>query len=61
MDTGTTTAGGRDAKQRELLVFLLLTVVLAPVLAVAFVGGWGLVVWMLQHVYGPPGPPAGLS
>ena len=45
-------------RRRELLAFLFLTVVLAPVLAVAIVGGWGFVVWMYQIIYGPPGPPA---
>ena len=39
-------------------MFLFLTVVLAPVLAVAAVGGYGFVVWILQMLYGPPGPPA---
>ena len=39
-------------------MFLFLTVVLAPVLAVAVVGGYGFVVWILQMIYGPPGPPA---
>ena len=39
-------------------MFLLLTVVLAPVLAVMVVGGYGFLVWMYQLVAGPPGPPA---
>jgi nitrate reductase NapE len=38
-------------------MFLFLTVVLAPVLAIAVVGGYGFIVWMLQMIYGPPGPP----
>ena len=41
-----------------LRMFLLLTVVLAPVLAVMVVGGYGFLVWMYQLVAGPPGPPA---
>lgn len=41
----------------ELRVFLFLTVVLAPVLAVMVVGGYGFAVWMYQLVAGPPGPP----
>jgi len=45
-------------QRRELFAFLFLTVVLAPVLAVAIVGGWGFVVWIFQIIYGPPGPPA---
>lgn len=56
-------AGGlqpRDQPTRaqELSLFLLLTVVLAPVLAVAIVGGYGFLVWMYQLIAGPPGPPA---
>lgn len=41
----------------ELRIFLLLTVVLAPVLAVLTVGGYGFLVWMYQLVAGPPGAP----
>jgi nitrate reductase NapE component len=41
-------------------MFLFLTVVLAPALAVAIVGGYivggyGLIVWIAQIVNGPPG------
>lgn len=43
-----------QSRRRELLVFLFLTVVLAPVLAVAIVGGYGFAVWMYQLVSGPP-------
>ncbi|MBA4097611.1 MAG: periplasmic nitrate reductase, NapE protein [Rhodospirillum sp.] len=42
-------------RRRELLVFLFLTVVLAPMLAVAIVGGYGFMVWMYQLFAGPPG------
>jgi nitrate reductase NapE len=45
-------------RRRELLTFLFLTVLLAPALAVAIVGGWGFLVWIYQLIYGPPGPPA---
>ena len=45
-------------RREELRMFLLLTVVLAPVLAVMVVGGYGFLVWMYQLVAGPPGPPA---
>jgi nitrate reductase NapE len=44
-------------KRRELALFLFLTVILAPVLAVAVVGGYGFLVWMYQLIAGPPGPP----
>ncbi len=39
---------------QELRAFLLLTAVVAPAIAVAFVGGYGFVVWMVQLVVGPP-------
>lgn len=43
-------------KAQELKVFLFMTVVLAPILAVATVGGYGFIVWMYQLLTGrPPG------
>jgi len=44
-------------RKQELIVFFLLTLVMAPVLAVATVGGYGLGVWVYQMLAGPPGPP----
>lgn len=44
-------------RRSELLVFLLVTAVLFPLLAVAVVGGYGFAVWMFQIIAGPPGPP----
>lgn len=41
-------------KRRELFVFLFLTLVLAPVIAVLVVAGYGFLVWMVQIVMGPP-------
>jgi nitrate reductase NapE len=40
---------------QELRTFLLLSVVLAPVLAVGIVAGYGFLVWMYQLFAGPPG------
>ena len=48
----------RSARQRELLTFLILAFGIWPIVAVGVVGGYGFVVWMLQLVFGPPGPPA---
>lgn len=42
-------------KGQELRAFLFLSVVLAPVLAVAVVSGYGFLIWMYQLVAGPPG------
>lgn len=47
-----------SSRKHELLVFLGTTFVIIPGLAVAFVGAYGLVVWLSQLVLGPPGPPA---
>lgn len=46
-----------DDKGRETRLFLFLVVLFFPLLSVALVGGFGLVVWMLQLIMGPPGPP----
>lgn len=46
----------RDERRHELRVFLFLTVVLAPLLAVAVVGGTGFLIWIFQMFAGPPGP-----
>jgi nitrate reductase NapE len=42
-------------KAQELRSFLFLSVVMAPVLAVVLVSGYGFIVWMFQLVAGPPG------
>ena len=42
-------------KQTERRAFLLLVVVVAPVLAVGIVGGYGFLVWISQIILGPPG------
>jgi nitrate reductase NapE len=43
------------SKAQELRSFLFLSVVMAPILAVMVVGGYGFLVWMLQLMLGPPG------
>lgn len=47
--------GTTSTKRRETQVFLLLTVVLFPVLAVGLVAAFGFVVWIWQMLSGPPG------
>ena len=42
-------------KAQELRSFLFLAVVMAPVLAVVIVGGYGFLVWIFQMFAGPPG------
>ena len=51
MEEGKTTF----TKAQELRSFLFLSVVMAPVLAVVLVSGYGFIVWMYQLVAGPPG------
>ena len=41
-----------STRQEELRTFLFLTIVMAPVLAVIIVGGWGFLVWMYQLITG---------
>ncbi|MCY1234189.1 periplasmic nitrate reductase, NapE protein [compost metagenome] len=45
-------------KRHETRLFLFLIFLLFPLLSIAIVGGYGFVVWMLQLIMGPPGPPA---
>ena len=47
------------SRRRELLAFFVLAFGIWPVVAVGTVGGYGLLVWMWQIVFGPPGPPGG--
>ena len=49
------TEPGHHEKRRERRAVLFLTVVLAPVIAVLVVAGFGFAVWMYQLVAGPPG------
>ncbi|RJF94116.1 periplasmic nitrate reductase, NapE protein [Sphingomonas cavernae] len=46
---------GPATKRRELQLFLFLTVVLFPLLAIGIVAAYGFVVWMWQLMMGPPG------
>ncbi len=55
---GDDTIGRPRRRRMEVCAFLFLTAVLMPALAVAFVGSYGLAVWVYQMAAGPPGPPA---
>src|SRR5262249_23947751 len=46
-----------NRRSEELFAFLILAIFIWPILGVGVVGGYGFVVWMLQIVFGPPGPP----
>jgi periplasmic nitrate reductase NapE len=41
-------------KRHERGIFIFLTVFLAPILAGAIVGTYGLVIWLYQMLAGPP-------
>lgn len=41
-------------KRRELIVFIFLALVLAPIVAVLLVSAFGFAVWMFQIIAGPP-------
>jgi periplasmic nitrate reductase NapE len=43
-----------EEQRRELAVFIFLTFILAPILAVIIVAGYGFIVWMYQIIAGPP-------
>ncbi len=47
------------SRRRELLAFFALAFGIWPIVAVGVVGGYGFLVWMVQIVLGPPGPPGG--
>lgn len=48
MSDQVTEGSSPSTRQEEWRSFLFLTVVTAPVLAVAIVGGYGFLVWMFQ-------------
>ncbi len=56
MDAEPTTAE-RTERRAELGAFAFLAFILAPVLAIIIVAGYGFLVWIWQMIVGPPGPP----
>lgn len=48
---------GPSSKSEERRAFVVLSVFLAPAVAVVIVGGYGFAVWMSQMLLGPPGGP----
>lgn len=50
----TQTDSQTEEKRRELMVFAFLTLVLAPIVTVLVVAGYGFCVWMYQIIAGPP-------
>ena len=54
MSDNATNATTAAEKKQELLGFLFLTVITAPVLSVVVVAGYGFLVWFYQILTGPP-------
>lgn len=55
--SGKKPGGAEDGKLRkteEFRTWFFLTIVMAPVLAVLIVSGYGFLVWMYQTIAGPP-------
>ena len=48
------------SKRAELVTFLVLAFGVWPFIAIGVVAGYGLLVWIVQMIYGPPGPPASI-
>ncbi len=48
----------RSRRRVEIITFLVLAFGIWPLVAVGVVGGYGFLVWMLQIIFGPPGPPS---
>ena len=46
---------GSSSKTEETRSLVFLAVVMAPMVAVMIVGGYGFLVWMYQLLAGPPG------
>ena len=55
METQSREPAPRATRREELRSILFLSVVMAPVLAVIVVAGYGFLVWMVQLIAGPPG------
>ena len=55
MSANTEAEDATEVRRTERRAFVFLAVFLAPALAVAFVGGLGLTIWIVQMLSGPPG------
>ena len=54
MDRASETERGDQRKTEEFRTWLFLALVMAPVLAVLVVSGFGFIVWFYQLIAGPP-------
>lgn len=44
----------KNERRKERNTFIFLTVLLAPILSIILIGGYGLIVWVSQIFFGPP-------
>ncbi|AWT11008.1 MULTISPECIES: periplasmic nitrate reductase, NapE protein [Stutzerimonas] len=51
-----TSPSNTSSKRDETRLFVFLIVFLFPILSVALVSGYGFIVWIVQMIFGPPGP-----
>ena len=51
---GDTVSARASVRVREIVGFLFLTVIIAPLVSILLVGGYGFLIWMVQLVAGPP-------
>lgn len=58
IDDGSPAREKPPSRRAEFITFLILAFGVWPFVAVGVVGGFGLLVWIIQMIYGPPGPPA---
>jgi periplasmic nitrate reductase NapE len=49
--------GTKTGRGAEFFVFAIIVAFIWPVVAVGVVGGYGFLIWMMQLILGPPGPP----
>jgi len=45
-----------SSKREETRLFVFLIVFLFPILSVLLVSSYGFAVWIIQMIFGPPGP-----
>lgn len=51
-----TSPSNTSSKRDETRLFVFLIVFLFPILSVALISGYGFIVWIVQMIFGPPGP-----
>ncbi len=54
MSSSDTDSGHTLTKRGERRVFFFITVFLFPILSIVLVGGYGLMIWVWQIIFGPP-------